>query len=252
MLRSLPRAASSCCTIRTTSLRSPLRTAKAAAPASITLDSRTQRTRAASSAHAISNPTLADIEKRWEVMPPQEQAELWMALRDRMRNDWADLTLQEKRAGTYDVDDLVACPPSEKPAGYVLVTGCCHDRSRVVYHVVVEMPFQDNILIRLPHLAYWVAFGPHGPRANPYPRHVNLKIYRQTAALVGLSIVIFWVIRQFARPPPKTMNAQWQEATNEYLRVRPCLALVWCLARHVFWPEANPFHILCSTILILT
>ncbi len=27
-------------------------------------------------AHAISNPTLANIEKRWEGMPPQEQAEL--------------------------------------------------------------------------------------------------------------------------------------------------------------------------------
>ena len=50
-------------------------------------------------AHAISNPTLANIEKRWEAMPPQEQAELWMALRDRMKADWTELTLQEKKAG---------------------------------------------------------------------------------------------------------------------------------------------------------
>jgi cytochrome c oxidase subunit 4 len=50
-------------------------------------------------AHAISNPTLAGIEKRWEGMPPQEQAELWMQLRDRMKFDWNDLTLQEKKAG---------------------------------------------------------------------------------------------------------------------------------------------------------
>jgi hypothetical protein len=49
-------------------------------------------------AHAISNPTLANIEKRWEGMPPQEQADLWMALRDRMKNNWAELTLQEKKA----------------------------------------------------------------------------------------------------------------------------------------------------------
>src|ERR1700744_3779236 len=33
---------------------------------------------------ALSNPTLANIEKRWEAMPPQEQAELWMALRGRI------------------------------------------------------------------------------------------------------------------------------------------------------------------------
>jgi cytochrome c oxidase subunit 4 len=50
-------------------------------------------------AHAISNPTLANIEKRWEGMPPQEQADLWMALRDRMKANWAELTLQEKKAG---------------------------------------------------------------------------------------------------------------------------------------------------------
>jgi cytochrome c oxidase subunit 4 len=32
-------------------------------------------------------------------MPPQEQADLWMSLRDRMKIDWKDMTLQEKRAG---------------------------------------------------------------------------------------------------------------------------------------------------------
>jgi hypothetical protein len=31
-------------------------------------------------------------------MPPQEQAELWMALRDRMTVDWKELTTQEKKA----------------------------------------------------------------------------------------------------------------------------------------------------------
>ena len=63
------------------------------------MDLRHQQTRSAT-AHAISNPTLSQIEKRWEDMPPQEQADLWMALRDRMKNDWHDLTLQERKAGT--------------------------------------------------------------------------------------------------------------------------------------------------------
>lgn len=57
-----------------------------------------QQIRAASE-HAIANPTLAGIEKRWEGMPPQEQAELWMQLRDRMKVDWHQMTLQEKKAG---------------------------------------------------------------------------------------------------------------------------------------------------------
>ena len=51
-------------------------------------------------AHAIPNPTLAGIEKRWEHMPPQEQAVLWMQLRDRMTVDWHEMTFQEKKVGT--------------------------------------------------------------------------------------------------------------------------------------------------------
>jgi cytochrome c oxidase subunit 4 len=36
-------------------------------------------------------------------MPPQEQADLWMALRDRMKANWAELTLQEKKAGMWTI-----------------------------------------------------------------------------------------------------------------------------------------------------
>ena len=60
---------------------------------------RRQSTEQTRKAHAISNPTLANIEKRWEAMPPQEQADLWMALRDRMKVDWNEMTLAEKKAG---------------------------------------------------------------------------------------------------------------------------------------------------------
>ena len=49
----------------------------------------------------ISNPTLANIEKRWEGMPLQEQADLWMALRDRMKGNWNELTIQEQKAGAF-------------------------------------------------------------------------------------------------------------------------------------------------------
>lgn len=113
--------------------------------------------------HAISNPTLANIEKRWEQMPPQEQAELWMALRDRMKVDWHQMTWQEKKAG------------------------------------------------------YWIAFGPHGPRALPPPGE-NWKIFGLTMAGIALAAVIFAIMRQFANPPPRTMTREWQEKTNEYLK----------------------------------
>ncbi|KAK3946279.1 cytochrome c oxidase subunit 5A [Diplogelasinospora grovesii] len=117
----------------------------------------------AASTHAISNPTLANIEKRWEGLPMQEQAELWMALRDRMKESWTDLTLQEKKA------------------------------------------------------AYWIAFGPHGPRAMDPPGE-STRVFLYTAIGVGVSLAIFATMRMFAKPAPHTMNKEWQEASNEYLK----------------------------------
>ncbi|RCI11938.1 hypothetical protein L249_4607 [Ophiocordyceps polyrhachis-furcata BCC 54312] len=117
----------------------------------------------ASSSHAISKPTLANIEKRWEGMPLQEQADLWMALRDRMKGDWNELTIQEKRA------------------------------------------------------AYWIAFGPHGPRAVD-PPGTNARIAWTVVKGLIASFVIFAIIRSFAKPEPYTMSREYQEASNEMLK----------------------------------
>lgn len=115
MLRALPRAFSSSSPLRSSPIQKAFRLQQTPAPLCMR-DVRHQQTRS-NTAHAISNPTLAGIEKRWEDMPPQEQAELWMALRDRMKNDWHDLTLQERKAcmfvdydGHYVLDFL---PPSK-------------------------------------------------------------------------------------------------------------------------------------------
>jgi len=124
----------------------------------VTMESRRQ-------AHAISNPTLANIEKRWEAMPPQEQADLWMALRDRMKVNWAELTLQEKKA------------------------------------------------------AYYIAFGAHGPRAGTPPGE-GMKVFGYTMVGVAVSFVLFSIIRAFAKGSPGTMNKEYQEATNEYLKAQ--------------------------------
>lgn len=67
-------------------------------------------------------------------------------------------------------------------------------------------------------LAYWIAFGPHGPRALDPPGE-GWQVFRITMAAFAVSILIFFAIRLFARPAPGTMNAQYQEMTNEYLKV---------------------------------
>jgi len=117
-------------------------------------------------AHAISNPTLANIEKRWEDLPPQEQADLWMSLRDRMTVDWKEMTLQEKKA------------------------------------------------------AYWIAFGPHGPRALAPPGETT-KVILYTILGIVASGGLFALTRYFASSEaPRTMTKEWQEASEEYLKAQ--------------------------------
>jgi len=69
-------------------------------------------------------------------------------------------------------------------------------------------------------IAWWIAFGPHGPRAETPPGEWG-RIWFYTAIGVAASAVLFYGIHAFARPPPRTMTKEWQEATNEYLKVSP-------------------------------
>lgn len=92
--------------------------------------------------------------------------------------------------------------------------------------------------------AYWVAFGPHGPRALPPPGE-GLKVFSYTMIGVVAAGLIFGASRMFARGSPSTMNKEWQEATNEYMRVsflkdsmRRGKGLVW-LSRRSKGPRTN-------------
>jgi Cytochrome c oxidase subunit IV len=92
-------------------------------------------------------------------------------------------------------------------------------------------------------VAYYVAFGPHGPRAPTSQPGDNLKIFLATMGLVGSAFVASAIIHQWggllfvvcptrhtcltivfvtlflsAAPPPKTMTKEWEEATNERAR----------------------------------
>lgn len=67
--------------------------------------------------------------------------------------------------------------------------------------------------------AYYIAFGPHGPRAET-PKGEGLRVLMQVLKYLAISSVIFFTVRSFAKSPPKTMTKEWQEATNEYAKVR--------------------------------
>ena len=44
-------------------------------------------------------------------------------------------------------------------------------------------------------------------------------MFLYTGIGLAVSAALFLAIHSLARPPPKTMTKEWQEATNEYLKV---------------------------------
>ena len=68
------------------------------------------------------------------------------------------------------------------------------------------------------NIAYWIAFGPHGPRAQP-PKGQGWKIFFKVLQLLAVSAVISYSVKLAAKPAPRTMTKEWQEASNEYAKV---------------------------------
>jgi hypothetical protein len=67
--------------------------------------------------------------------------------------------------------------------------------------------------------AYWIAFGPHGPRALAPPGETT-KVIIYTILGVIASGGLFAFTRYFASGEvPRTMTKEWQEASEEYLKV---------------------------------
>ncbi|OWZ29553.1 cytochrome c oxidase subunit 4 [Cryptococcus neoformans] len=66
--------------------------------------------------------------------------------------------------------------------------------------------------------AYFVAFGPHGPRTPANEPGHSLKVVVGVVALVGAAYGVFALARSQAAPPPRTMTTEYQEQMNEYMR----------------------------------
>ncbi|MCJ1307167.1 Cytochrome c oxidase subunit 5A [Agyrium rufum] len=182
MLRALPRAPAS------SSLLIPRALPSAAAPRSRCLATATlsklggerlqpyssQQQQRLASTHAISNPTLASIEKRYENMPPQEQAEIWMALRDRMKGDWHELTLQEKKA-SYWIAFGPHGPRKTAPPG---------ENWKVFYWTVAASSLSVLIFFTIRQFAR----GPPGTMTQEYQEMTNEYLRNQSAEpLTGIS-----------------------------------------------------------------
>jgi len=63
--------------------------------------------------------------------------------------------------------------------------------------------------------AYYVAFGPHGPRTPVSPSGTVIKTLLGTLGLLGVSGILFSLARSQAAPPPPSLTKEWQEASNQ-------------------------------------
>ncbi|KAG0740807.1 hypothetical protein G6F57_002644 [Rhizopus arrhizus] len=66
--------------------------------------------------------------------------------------------------------------------------------------------------------AYYIAFGPHGPREPlTKPGHA-MKVLGGVAGVLAASGALFYAIRVNGQETPRTINKEWEQATNEYLK----------------------------------
>ncbi|KAI0957893.1 hypothetical protein AcW1_006140 [Taiwanofungus camphoratus] len=91
------------------------------------------------------------------------------------------------------------------------------DEQLAVHQQLEEIQKKDwkTLSIDEKKAAYYVAFGPHGPRAPIDPPGAGVKTFLGVIAGIAAAGVIFASTRFFAAPPPKTISKEWEEASNQ-------------------------------------
>jgi cytochrome c oxidase subunit 4 len=152
---------------------------------------------------AASAIPLSNVEAQWATLSTSEQAAVHQQLEALQQKDWKVLSLAEKKAG--------AC----------LFT----------YHM---RKGRSLVLPVVGSVAYYVAFGPHGPRAPVNPQGTTVKVVAGVGVLIASAGLIYGGIRSVgalmfallcgrcggsfcvvAPPPPRTITKEWEEASNE-------------------------------------
>jgi hypothetical protein len=115
-----------------------------------------------------------------------------------------------------------------------------------MYNCVITVKLTQTLLI-----AYWIAFGPHGPRAVD-PPGTGARVAWGVFIGLAASVALFGAIRAFAKPAPYTMTQEYQEETNEFLKVCSVLStspLVTRLTRN--FRTKNPILSPVSPLLVM-
>jgi hypothetical protein len=111
---------------------------------------------------AASDVPLGNIEAQWDRLSADEQAAVYGRLEELQKRDWKTLSVGEKKAGAS---------PRPRRAHASVYADAAH------------------------RVAWYVSFGPHGPRSPVNPPGTTAKIIGGMTGLVALSAVIFLSVR---------------------------------------------------------
>ncbi|KAI0047492.1 cytochrome c oxidase subunit IV [Auriscalpium vulgare] len=91
------------------------------------------------------------------------------------------------------------------------------DEQLAVHQQLEELQKKDWKTLSLAEkkAAYYVAFGPHGPRTPINPPGTSTKVILGVLGLIGAAGATYAGMRSLAAPPPKTLTREWEEAANE-------------------------------------
>lgn len=81
----------------------------------------------------------------------------------------------------------------------------------------MELPWQE-LTASEKKAAYYISFGEWGPRKPLYGPGEQAKVFWGVIAGLAAGVGLFGFTRLFAAPPPETLNREWQEKSDEYLK----------------------------------
>ncbi|CAO1622373.1 unnamed protein product [Parajaminaea phylloscopi] len=86
-----------------------------------------------------------------------------------------------------------------------------------VYRQLEEVQRKDwkDLSLDEKKAAYFVSFGPHGPRKPVTQPGQAVRTLAAVSFLIGATGVVFYAMRQYGGAPVKTMTKEWQEQSNQ-------------------------------------
>jgi hypothetical protein len=131
---------------------------------------------------------LYNIEAHWEKMSGEEKLTVHEQLEALQVKDWKELSLVREE-GRWVSSFLY------------LSNSCCLVR--------YTLPFHYGLTQTLLSTAYYVAFGPHGPRAPTSQPGDNIKIFFSTLALMAIGGAVFLLSRPRVRVSSFFSDGLW-------------------------------------------